>query len=70
MNRVSQLKGGGYLTSTVSVVLLGIPAMQSAMASPAMGASLLAGMALSVGGMALRWHSHRVEMRQNRRPRV
>jgi hypothetical protein len=64
MNQASRLKGGGYLTSTISVVLLGIPAMKSAMESPPMLASLLAGMGLSVAGMALRWRSHRLEIRQ------
>ena len=64
MNEVSRLKGGGYLTSTLSVVLLGVPAMKSAMEEPAMLLSLLAGMGLSVVGMALRWRSHRVERRQ------
>ena len=67
MNRVSRLKGGGYLTSTISVVLLGIPAMKSAMESPPLLASLLGGMALSIAGMALRWRSHRLEARKNRR---
>jgi len=69
MDRVSRLKGGGYLTSTVSVILLGIPAFKSAMESPPMLASLLAGMGLSVAGMALRWRSHRLESRKNKQTR-
>ncbi|HET9628099.1 MAG TPA: hypothetical protein VFP14_01310 [Novosphingobium sp.] len=69
MDRVSRLKGGGYLTSTISVVLLGIPAMKSAMESPMMLASLLAGMSLSVAGMALRWRSQRLQVRKERRER-
>lgn len=69
MDRVSRLKGGGYLTSTASVVLLAIPAMKSAMESPPMLASLLAGMGLSVAGMALRWRSHRLNARKDRRER-
>ena len=64
MRQASQLKGGGYLTSTVSVLLLGIPAMKSALESPVMLACLLGGMLLSVTGMALRWRSHRVEVKQ------
>jgi len=60
----SRLKAGGYLTSTASVVLLGIPAFRSAAEDPAMLAALLAGMGLSVAGMALRWRSHRVERRE------
>jgi len=69
MDRVSRLKGGGYLTSTVSVVLLGIPAMKSALESPPMLASLLAGMGLSVAGMALRWRSHRLQSLKEKRAR-
>lgn len=66
MNRASRLKGGGYLTSTLSVILLGVPAFRSALEEPAMLASLVAGMGLSVAGMALRWRSHRVEQRGKR----
>jgi hypothetical protein len=64
MNEVSGLKAGGYLTSTVSVILLGIPAFKSAMEHPAMLLCLTSGMGLSVAGMALRWRSHRLEQRQ------
>lgn len=67
MKAVSRIKGGGYGVSTLSVVLLGVPAFKSASEDPAMLASLLAGMALSVGGMALRWMSHRMEMREEER---
>ena len=61
MQEVSRLKGEGYLTSTLRVILLGVPAFKSASEDPAMLASLLAGMGLSVAGMALRWRSHRVD---------
>jgi len=64
LRRVSLLKGEGYLTSTVSVVLLGIPGLKSAMEEPVMVASLLAGMVLSIAGMGLRWLSHRMEQRE------
>lgn len=64
LSKVSRIKGSGYLTSTVSVVLLGIPAMKSALENPWLALSLVAGMALSVTGMALRWRSHRVEQRE------
>ena len=64
MKKVSELKGGGYLVSTISVVLLGIPAMKSALEEPLMATSLVAGMLLSVAGMALRWRSHRLEQRE------
>ncbi len=66
MRRVSDLKGAGYLTSTASVVLLGIPAIKSA-GNPWMLASLVSGMVLSVAGMLLRWRSHREEQRQKDR---
>jgi sensor domain CHASE-containing protein len=61
MDRVSRTKGGGYLTSIVSVILLGIPALKSASESTVMLLCLLAGMVLSIAGMALRWQSHRQE---------
>ena len=43
--------------------------MKSAMESPPMLASLLAGMGLSVAGMALRWRSHRLHSRKEKRAR-
>ncbi|ABD25414.1 hypothetical protein Saro_0969 [Novosphingobium aromaticivorans DSM 12444] len=67
MRQASRLKGGGYLTSTISVVLLGIPALKSAQDDPFMLVCLLAGMILSVTGMAMRWRSHRTS--QHRRDR-
>jgi hypothetical protein len=69
MDEVSRLKGGGYLTSTVSVILLGVPALESALHDPMMLACLVGGMGLSIGGMALRWRSHRKQQRQTRRTR-
>ena len=63
LSPTSRIKGAGYLASTISVFLLAIPGWKSAMEHPPMMAALLAGMALSIGGMALRWHSHRKEMR-------
>lgn len=59
----SRLKGGGYLTSVASVVLLGIPAFKSVMESVGMTISLIGGMLLSIIGMGLRWHSHKTEQR-------
>ena len=64
MRRVSDLKGGGYLVSTASVVLLAIPALKSAAEDGWMLASLIGGMMLSVCGMMLRWRSHRLEQKQ------
>jgi hypothetical protein len=60
---VSDLKGAGYLTSTASVVLLGIVSYKSAAESPEILACLVAGMSLSVAGMILRWRSHRMDQK-------
>ena len=64
MRKVSDLKGSGYLVSTLSVVLLAIPACKSASEEPLMLTSLLSGALLSVCGMALRWRSHRLEQKE------
>ena len=67
MRKASNLKGGGYLTSTLSVILLGVPALKSASESRLMLACLLLGMAASIMGMGLRWWSHRVEQKEKDR---
>jgi hypothetical protein len=67
MRTASRLKGGGYLTSTVSVILLGIPGLKSASENSLMLVCLLLGMAASVMGMGLRWWSHRVEQKDKDR---
>lgn len=64
MRLVSDLKGGGYLTSTASVALLGAVSWKSASEEPWMLACLVFGMALSILGMMLRWRSHRIEQHQ------
>ena len=64
MRRSSRLKGSGYLVSSISVFLLGIPALKSAKDEPAMLLVVIVGMALSILGMALRWRSHRVEAKE------
>jgi hypothetical protein len=61
MRKVSALKGEGYLVSSASVVLLAIPGWKSAQEDPLLMACLLLGMAASIGGMAFRWRSHRLE---------
>jgi hypothetical protein len=61
LSRVSRLKGGGYLSSTVSVFLLAIPGLKAAMEAPALFVCMVAGVATSIGGMYLRWRSHRLE---------
>lgn len=61
MNLASRLKRGGYLTSGVSVVLLAATSWKSASEHPLLLACLIAGAATSIGGMFLRWRSHRTE---------
>ncbi|MGV3513072.1 MAG: hypothetical protein ACO1OX_13820 [Novosphingobium sp.] len=61
MRKSSQLKGSGYLVSSASVIMLGVPAFKSAMDEPLMLLLLIVGMLLSIIGMALRWRSHRAE---------
>jgi hypothetical protein len=68
MNRVSVFKGLGYLVSIVSVILLGITSWKAASENPLLLACLLAGMASSVLGMTLRWHSHRLEQKEQKGP--
>lgn len=64
MRKVSDLKGSGYLTSTASVALLGLPALKSALQNRWMLISLISGMLLSIAGMMLRWRSHRLEQKE------
>ena len=67
MRMTSSFKGLGYLISTVSVVLLGIVAWQSASRDPLLLICLIGGMASSVLGMSLRWISHRIEQKEKDR---
>ena len=67
MTRPSIYKGLGYLTSAVSVLLLGVVSWKSASEQPLLFACLLAGMATSVVGMALRWTSHRIEQHDKKK---
>jgi len=67
MRTASRLKGRGYLTSTASVILLGIPALKSASQSTLMLLCLVVGMAASVAGMSLRWWSHLIEEKEKDR---
>jgi hypothetical protein len=67
MRKASRLKGGGYLTSTISVALLAVPAVESARDDPLMMACIVTGSLLSVTGMALRWRSHRREQHEKDR---
>jgi len=67
MRRTSRYKGGGYLTSTLSVLLLAVPALKSAAESTLMAVCLGLGVFLSISGMGLRWRSHRIEVKQQER---
>lgn len=58
------MKGYGYLVSILSVVLLMIPPLKSAKEDPAILVCLLAGAALSVIGMYLRWLADRKTQRR------
>jgi len=64
MRRVSQLKASGYLTSMVSVLLLGAVSWRAAARDPLLFACLIGGMLTSLLGMELRWRSHRLEQKQ------
>ena len=56
----SVFKALGYSVSIVGVILLGIVAWESASERLWLFACLIAGMAASIMGMALRWISHRI----------
>jgi hypothetical protein len=64
LSLVSRLKGGGYLTSSISVALLAIPGLTSALESPLLALCLAGGILTSIGGMYLRWRSHRLEQKE------
>lgn len=53
------MKGFGYLVSILSVLLLGTAAWKGASQEPLLLLCLIAGMATSVIGMALRYYSYR-----------
>ena len=57
-------KAAGYLTSILSVVLLGIVAWQKADPPAWYHPALIAGMATSILGMAFRYMAHVQEKRQ------
>jgi hypothetical protein len=58
------LKTGGYLVSTVSVILLAIVAAPKAAESPVLLACLIGGALTSIIGMACRWLSYEIEQRR------
>jgi hypothetical protein len=62
------LKSIGYLVSGLSVLLLGLVSLKSALEEPAMLAALIGGMAASAAGMYLRWLSYREEHEAKGKP--
>jgi hypothetical protein len=77
MNRASRSKGGGYLVSTISVILLAAVAWKGASKDPVLLVCLILGALTSIVGMGLRWRAFRIgqyekealkrEVRQNSR---
>lgn len=61
------LKAFGYVISSISVVLLGVVAWDSAAEKPALLACLALGMTASVVGMAIRLKSHLNDKAQRER---
>ena len=55
------IKTSGYGSSVLSVFLLAAPSLKSAIESPWLLASLIAGMTTSIVGMAMRWYSYQIE---------
>ncbi len=53
------MKSFGYSISMVSVVLIGIPALDSLSDRPAMFAMMALGIIAAICGMGLRWVAHR-----------
>jgi len=64
LNRASRFKGAGYLTSTLSVILLAIVAWKGAKGDPLLLTCLMLGALTSICGMGLRWRSHRIEQHE------
>lgn len=61
MGKPYTIKTSGYLVSTLSVILLGIPAWKNASTNPLLMLCLAGGMIASMAGMALRWWSYSLE---------
>lgn len=61
------LKGLGYFISTISVIFLGVVAWPAPSEPAWQGAAVIAGMALSILGMGVRYLSHRQDRQDIRR---
>ncbi|MBX7249370.1 MAG: hypothetical protein K1X35_10060 [Caulobacteraceae bacterium] len=57
MNKAILWKGGGYLISSVSVLLLGLVSWDGAKEHPGLQAALVAGVATSIIGMGMRFRA-------------
>ena len=61
------MKGAGYLVSSVSVLLLAVSPLKTAMDDPFLLACIAGGVALSILGMVLRYASHRRDQHEKQR---
>jgi hypothetical protein len=59
----AHVRVSGYLLSMASACLLAVPALRGTHGDPLMLAFVASGVGLSLSGIALRWHSHRMEQR-------
>lgn len=64
MRQSSNLKAGGYVISALSVVLLAVPSIKSALDDRKMLPFVLIGSLLSIVGMWIRWRSHRASLEE------
>jgi uncharacterized protein (DUF2062 family) len=63
------VKGIGYMVSSVSVLLLAVSPLKTALEEPLLLACLVGGVVLSILGMALRYLSHRRDKLERDRER-
>ena len=61
------MKGAGYLVSSVSVLLLAVSPLKTAMEDPWLMFCLAGGVVLSILGMVLRYLSHRRDQQEKAR---
>ena len=63
----SHFRVSGYLLSMAGTCLLAVPALRNVHGDPLMLGLVIAGAALSLSGIAMRWHSHNLQ-RRGRQP--
>lgn len=61
------MKGAGYLVSSVSVLLLAVAPLKTAINDPLLLACIAGGMILAIVGMVLRYLSHRRDQQEKDR---